>query len=277
MTCPFLACEVINPSEEEPAYIHIDSFDFETTTTEGSDSENITEVWVIANGKNVGIYDLPADVPILEKGDVDIRISAGIKNNGISSTRIIYPFYLPYELTVNLQPFETDTITPSFSYIDGLNFTLESFEDPGIKFNQNSQSDTNMVIVEETELVFEGSGSGAVYLNEDMPRYLGETDDDLLLPLGQYAFAELNYRTNNSFIIGLVAEGPGGTSRDFAVIVNPTNQNGPMIWKKIYVDLGYVVSLSPNAQTYEIYIDAILDPGNTTSELYFDNVKIIHV
>jgi hypothetical protein len=270
------SCEVINPTEEEPAYIHIESFEFETSAAEGSDSENITEVWVFANGKNVGAYDLPADVPILEKGNTEIEIAAGIKNNGQSITRIIYPFYQTYEVTVDLQPFETDTLVPEFSYIEGLDFFHEDFEDPGIKFDADDLSDTNMVITNEDDLVFEGSGSGKVNLTEEMFRYLGQTDEDLQLPFNQVVFAELDYRTNNSFIIGLITEGPSGFNREFALVVNPSDLNGPMVWKKIYVDLGYVITLYPNAQSFELFIEAVLDGDNENAELYFDNIKILH-
>jgi hypothetical protein len=270
------SCEVINPTEEEPAYIHIESFEFETSAAEGSDSENITEVWVFANGKNVGAYDLPADVPILEKGNTEIEIAAGIKNNGQSITRIIYPFYQTYEVTVDLQPFETDTLVPEFSYIEGLDFFHEDFEDPGIMFDADDLSDTNMVITNEDDLVFEGSGSGKVNLTEEMFRYLGQTDEDLQLPFNQVVFAELDYRTNNSFIIGLITEGPSGFNREFALVVNPSDLNGPMVWKKIYVDLGYVITLYPNAQSFELFIEAVLDGDNENAELYFDNIKILH-
>ncbi|MFZ6051142.1 hypothetical protein [Halocola ammonii] len=269
------SCEVINPTEEEPAYIHIETFEFETSAGEGSDSQNITELWVYANGKNVGVYDLPADIPILEQGDTEIQIGAGIKNNGSSETRIIYPFYTVHEEIVNLQPFETDTLIPQFSYIEGLDFFHEDFEDPGIKFDPDEFSDTSMTIVNDEELVFEGNGTGKITLTEDKQYYYGKTDENLALPFNQVVMAELNYRSNNSFVVGLIAEGPGGIDKQFALQVNPRD-DGPSEWTKLYIDLGYVVTLYPNAQSFELYIESGLDGDNETGQVYFDNIKILH-
>jgi len=62
-------CNLINPTETLPSYIIIDEFSFTTNySTEFSDSEKITEMWVFANDQVIGSFDLPAEVPILLEG-----------------------------------------------------------------------------------------------------------------------------------------------------------------------------------------------------------------
>jgi hypothetical protein len=66
----FSSCEVINPSEEIPCYLRIDSFLF-VDTVNGTpiiikrNTQKITDAWVFVDGKLVGIYDYPSVFPLL--------------------------------------------------------------------------------------------------------------------------------------------------------------------------------------------------------------------
>ena len=62
--------------------------------TQALSSHKITDLWLYVDGKYQGTYPFGNLLPILRKGNnIRINIFAGIKNNGISDTRIFYPFY----------------------------------------------------------------------------------------------------------------------------------------------------------------------------------------
>lgn len=271
-------CEIINPTESLPAYIYIDELSLNTNFfNQGTNSHKITEVWVYVNGQSIGIFDLPANIPVLAEGDASVLIAAGIKNNGIASDRIRYPFYKNYETSVNLRPLETDTIRPVFSYIDNAQFIFrEDFEDPGIGLEQLTGSQVDMSLVQQANQVFEGTGSGFVSTNETFKIYRGGTNNQLALNAGNRIFMELNYKTNNSFAVGIQANPSSAFNKELALIINPTQQiDGVHQWNKIYVDLSWAAGANLAANSYEIYIENVLDPGLTVSELFLDNIKVI--
>ena len=81
----FVACKKENLT---PAYIKINDIELNNSST-----DKITDAWVYIENQLQGVYELPAKFPVLETGVKEIRIKAGIKNNGISSSRI---FFIPF-------------------------------------------------------------------------------------------------------------------------------------------------------------------------------------
>jgi hypothetical protein len=275
MMSGLISCEVINPDEKLPAYIYIEEIDFTTNyNTQGTDSHKISELWVYANGNIVGIFDLPAMIPILEEGTTELTIAPGIRNNGIAADRIIYPFYKTWKKTVNLKPLTTDTLVPAFEYIDNAAFPMMfDFEDAGISFS--TQAGYDMELVQEPETVFEGIGSGYVRLDSNQPIYLGVTAEQLDLNAGQRVFLELDYRCNNTFAVGIKGNGLS-FQREIALMINPTqSQNGANVWNKIYVELSYVLGLGINAPHFEFFIESQRDGGVSVGHLWVDNLKIV--
>ena len=45
---------------------------------------------------------MPSNIPIQMSGDINARISPGIKVNVVSSNRIIYPFYKEFEISTEI-------------------------------------------------------------------------------------------------------------------------------------------------------------------------------
>ena len=82
-----ISCEKAN-IDEMPCYININDIELEENIT-----NNITDAWVYIDDNLQGVYELPANFPVLANGKHKLRIKAGIKDNGIASTRITYPFY----------------------------------------------------------------------------------------------------------------------------------------------------------------------------------------
>ena len=102
----FSSCEVINPSEEIPCYLRIDSFLF-VDTLNGTpiiikrNTQKITDAWVFVDGKLVGIYDYPSVFPLLiSEGKHRVRVYAGVLKNGNTNDREIFPFFTSFNQDV---------------------------------------------------------------------------------------------------------------------------------------------------------------------------------
>jgi hypothetical protein len=277
--CVICSCNVINPAEDIPAYIYIDEFEFSTNFgQEGSASQKISEIWVFADGEMMGAYDLPANIPVLRDGISSLSFRAGIRNNGIASTRIMYPFYEPFNEAIELRPAETDTVQPSYTYKDGLTFALrEEFESQGTQFGETSASDVNLVTSEEDGDVFEGDGSGLVIIPEGSNLWQARSISPLALPAGEQMWVELNYKCNNTFAIGLIAHTGATEAKSLALIINPTTDaNGVDKWNKIYVELSYVANQYINADSFDLYFECVKQEAVSEVRLGLDNVKLVH-
>lgn len=267
-------CDIINPEEKEPAYLYIPSFTFQANLDQGTASESITEVWVYAKDQSLGVYDLPAKIPILDLGTTDIRIFAGIKNNGISNTRIRYPFYAPFDTTLTLSPFQVDTLIPHFSYYSQAVITEKGFEG-GNFLVQTGTNNGNFSVTNQAAQVFEGNRSGWGHIDTGLSHLYYKDDDNLNYTSGDNVFLELNYSSNNIFSVGFITTTGGIASKNLALIINPTSSGDGLltVWKKIYIDFGYVLQQNPTAQFHELYIEAIPANATTPVNIFLDNLK----
>ena len=267
-------CDIINPQEKEPAYFYIPSFTFQANLNQGTSSEEITEVWVYANDKSLGVYDLPAKIPILDLGTSNIRIFAGIKNNGISNSRIRYPFYAPFDTTLTISSFQIDTIVPNFSYYNFAVINEKTFES-GNFLTQTGANNGTFSTTNNNLQVFEGSRSGLGHLDAGMSLLYFKDDDNLTYASGDNVFLEMNYSSNNTFSVGFITTTGGITAKNMALIINPTSSGDGLtpVWKKIYIDFGYILQQNPNAQFHEWYIEAVPSNSSVPVNIFLDNLK----
>lgn len=267
-------CDIINPKEKEPAYLYIPSFTFQANLNQGTSSEAITEVWVYANDKSLGVYDLPAKIPILDLGTSNIRIFAGIKNNGISNTRIRYPFYAPFDTTLNISAFQIDTLVPHFTYYNQLTISEKGFESGNFLIQTGSNNGT-FSVTNQSSQVFEGNRSGWGHIDAGLSHLYFKDDDNLTYQSGSTVFLEMNYSSNNTFSVGFITTTGGIAAKNMALIINPTSSGDGLapVWKKIYIDFGYILQQNPTAQFNELYIEAIPSNSTTPVNIFLDNLK----
>lgn len=270
------SCNFINPDEKEPAFIYIDQFSFSTEPGEGTESQKFTEIWAYANDQVVGVYDLPATIPILHEGNTNLSFFAGIKNFGLSDSRIIYPFVQGYRLNKNLKPLAFDTIRPTFSYFDGLNITQKDWDINTPSMLALSSNQGELLIEDDETKVFEGNRCGYFRMPSGSTNLSFKDDDNLDLESGVITFLELNYSCNNKFSVGLIAREGTSDRRNLIAIINPTTSGSSApVWNKIYLDLGLIVRDNPNASHFEVYFESVPDSPGNAIDLYLDNLKLI--
>jgi hypothetical protein len=267
ITC-FYSCDLVNPAERIPTFIQVDTFSFSVLPGQGTSSTKITDVWVFDENSIVGAYEMPKTFPIIDSGSTRIIFSAGIWDNGISETRVEYPFYYPDTTTLNLKPGKTLMFTPHFTYRPSTKFYfIEDFE-AGNLFNKIN-GDTNMIRITGAANVFEGGGSGAIFLDPDHRFYEGRTSSSYILPKGQPVYLEMNYKCDQAFEVGLYGTLLATTIFYYKWKINPKDY-----WNKIYLNMGNDVN-SFGADNYQILIRANYDSTETTSHIYVDNIKLV--
>jgi len=258
-----------------PSYIHIDSIAFSNNTGLGlTASHSITDAWVYIDDNLIGAFELPATFPVLLENTHKVRIRPGIKLNGISNTRAYYLIYKEYMDDFSLVKDSVLNINVASAYSDNDVFVwIENFEVGLPAIEMIPGSDTNIVKTSAPGQVFEGSFSGLISLDGDKNYFKAASVEAFELPKsGNFIFLELNYKTNNKFLIGLYANYSSNVVEKHVLYINPKDR-----WNKIYVNLTNFVSQEINALNFKIMFMSIKDAGVDEAEILLDNIQLIYV
>ncbi|MEM6318086.1 MAG: hypothetical protein AAF960_10475 [Bacteroidota bacterium] len=265
------ACDLINPEESLPAYLTIESFEFSTSPEQGVNSSQITDAWVFVEGVSMGIFELPATVPTLTLGNSKITVFPVIRENGVRSTPIIYPFYDRYEIDVELTAEQTITIQPTTKYTDDAVFELvESFNSSNQRLNGGNP---DAVEVEE--------GVGVVDLSDkELVEFTSSaTFIDLPTSGGFPVFLEFDYQTNVEFEVGLLGRDPNPVNpvnaTIYKVILCPIDR-----WNKVYINFQPELEASQLLGYRLAFRASTTDTGcgnvaTANQKVLIDNVKFI--
>lgn len=275
----FNGCKKWDKPEQVPAYIHIDHIDLSVSPSQGTAKHGLIDAWVYVNDQPVGVFNLPATIPILASGSQKITIAGGIKEDGLTEHRAKYSLLLPFIKTVNLIPGHVHEMTgvdqPTVSYYPSTDVGIwhENFDDAAIEFYADPNSDAGVAYVNDTVNVFEGTGSGKIELPVGFDYARVITSQSFDLPkLGNPVFVELHYKTNNSMGIGIQAINGTELIPLTNTVLNATNGE----WKKIYVKLTDIVSEQSNADSFKFIITIDKDNGVDVVENYIDNFKVVY-
>jgi hypothetical protein len=262
----FAGCNIVNPTEKIPTYIHVDSFKLKD-----SPINNITAVWVYYNGAPVGIFDLPATFPVMAEGTGTLQLAPGIASDGQNSQMEPYPFYTFDTMALVAQPGHTINHIPTTTYYSAVKMdTISAFTAGHTNFSKWA-GNVAIKAVNADSLVFENGWSGAIFLNAVGDSSVDSSNNTFAIPPGQSAYIEFAYKTSIPFYLGLQAHaGILQTNPRFLVGVKPDNSK----WQKFYFKVQPYAS-EYQATSYTLYIKAVLQPGQTSGRLLLDNIKLV--
>ncbi len=273
------ACNKFDKDEPIPSYITVSKIDLLVPDSlkliQGSNSSKIVDAWIYLDDKLQGIYELPAKFPVLKEGDYNLRIRAGIKENGIASTRPIYPFYAEYAGRITLTKEEISSVSPAVYYKPYTKFLWkENFEGITISLTRTAKSDTSFSLVSNA---FDGSKSMVGYLdaNRSVFEYASEKAYDL--PTNNTpVFLELNYKTNSPIIVGFIAIASGISYPQSVVTLNQTSdEENTLNWNKIYINLTANLENYQSVDNFKIFFRVEKPTDISVSEFYLDNIKLV--
>jgi len=274
---------------EIPSYLWIDSVDFQITdeVQQGTASQKITDVWVTANGKNLGMYQIPARIPVLEHGVTRLSIDAGVMYGGIPQIRVKYPFFTSHTLTADLQKGRIDTLTPSFKYTDFTKFIIEDFESAGILYQAHGTS-APLRKTNDKDLVFhhpkeDNHYSALIELpyNDTIHHFEIRTVNPINLTYlnSNYCLMEINFCITHNVEIGMIAHSALSTVPAQQIPLANLSGNKNPEWKKVYVNFTKEIGEASSYQmkNFDVYIRATIPFSEKDARFLFDNIKIVYL
>lgn len=255
-----------NSSGEIPAYLYLNEANLTTVSGQGSASHSITDAWVYVDDNLLGVYELPSQVPVIADGSTKIEITAGIKLNGLSSTRAVNPFFQSITMQLDLTPGETDTIPLEFEYRSATVFTLnENFEGGNAFTGIERISGTG-------DTIFEGDASGKMFVDTSATTLTARTIDFYNLPGGgRPVFAEVNYKSSARLLMGITFMSQG-IEQDFFILGFNRNDE----WGKVYINLTPYTTETGGGE-FKLLFRSELPADLESAAAYLDNIKIVYL
>lgn len=267
-------CNIINPAEITPTYLHIDSFTFLNNPAVRSVtlSNHITNAWVYYDNRAMGAYDLPFTIPIPSTGHGKLEVYPAIIVNGRNELVGKYDFYQIDTSTFTGQPGKTITYVPKtgfYTYVK-MNYT-ESFETPGVTNFSRIDGNTVMTNVAADSLRFEGYGAGQILLNAVGDSCTVMSDKTFEIPQN-VAFIELNYKSTVPFYLGIQANLSNIISSTpyFLAGIKPSDH-----WQKFYLNVSDF-AIKAKGTSYNFVIKTVLDQNQTSGRLLLDNIQLVN-
>ena len=271
----YSSCELINPDEAIPSYIYIDQIDLETTySTEGSNTHKITDAWVYINGNSIGTFELPATIPVIQEGTHDLKIRAGIMENGIAATRKTYPFYNSFTVSHTFNPENEDTINPTLNYLTNFQTAWkDDFEDAGISLELTSSSKLSQIDRVSNDSVFDnGKFAASFILSDSISSFECINNQELELPRGNMpVYLEMDYKNDHIFYVGIRVYYNGVETQKLKLALNESES-----WNKVYINFAPEIGLSKDGSTYKIVFSGELTDSTDNANILIDNLKLLH-
>ncbi|RMG85832.1 MAG: hypothetical protein D6714_05220 [Bacteroidetes bacterium] len=285
----FGACELINPAEGIPAYVHVKSFTVAPNPDifPGSLSSKITHASLFVEdpgggpNQSFGVISLPATVPLLLDGEYDLNFEPVIKANGNSFSLENYPYYQTVQVRRTLVPGEVDTLVLMTQYKKETKFSfIEDFDDGTVKyFNRNLEptSPNSLVVFEEN--AFEGK-SAKVQLDTANAGFIISTQQTFPIDVQQtgFVYLEVNYKNDIPIEFGVIGvDVLGNENPVFEYIVLEKSE-----WNKIYLNLSELIVAIGDPE-FRFAVRGIIPFDTETgqlsrekAEVWLDNIKLVH-
>ncbi len=269
-------CSLTDNDQPIPAYLVVNDVDVSTTATQGAPTHNIKDIWVFADNELIGVFELPARVPIITDGETtNFTVYPGIRNNGETARSFIYRLMAAHEFTLPLAPGEEVERSFTFTYTDNAKFDFfESFESPGHIFSLDLDGNTETNITVTDECAASGSMSGKISLTTANNNVQVATifRYDRSQNSGSDSYLEMDYKSDVPFFVGVIYIQEGQEVTQPLLVVNPKDD-----WNKLYVDFTLILT-SPVLENYRVYFTTDLEPLNEDSgEIFLDNLKFVHL
>ena len=274
----FSGCTVFDPAEEIPSYLHIDQITLNAASGQGTSRADISDAWVFMDGQLLGGFELPCNIPILAEGTHSFIIRGGVKMNGLSSTRAIYPSWKGWEGSLNLVRGQKTAVNPTVNYFPGTDFTntwMLDFDGPGTSLVPEAVSAN--IVVDSLFNLYENN-CGYVHLNNsDSSLFVAASaSPGYLMPATVDTWLEFDYWSDCPITVGVENSAIPSYKVPWLEVVPK------YAWTKIYVRLTDALTRArddqfgdPATNPYNIYFAFQNPPSQSESHLYIDNIKLL--
>lgn len=253
---------------------------FDTEQLSAFQQHNFTHVNVYVNGKNLGCWQVPCKVPVLEIPDEDsssVYILPAFRKTGMTNTVQGYPFFNVLQKKVLLRRGET------FSFAnDPLTFVYSSYSTcPYLETFSNSSSFSpkdsvnNPITFQPTR--YDGRTVGCITLNNSNGLSFDVASIPITLPArNYYQYLEITYNIEANMDVSLQL-----STAQHPYTIYPIGgmyaTNGE--WKTIYFDIASIINERHYTGASNTNLTLVLsgsgDAGKNTN-YYIDNIKIVY-
>ncbi len=263
---------------EVPSYIIIKDITVQSDEQlHGAGTDQITDAWVFVDDDQIGVFELPCEIPVLKDGDRNIKIFGGIKRGGINSQRASYEFYDPYEIDTILTSEEAIELSPVVTYNSNNAFEWkENFEDISILVDSTTASDVAIRRISNPDIVRSGLYCGGMLLDAENSTGIFYTVDKITIPKFAPSYIEFDYKTNVELKISMQIFLLTGTIIPSEIItVTASDDAEESGWKKMYVYIAPGISANNDADQFQFYFTAELPSAQQSGYVYVDNLKVV--
>lgn len=266
--CQF-SCSLTDNFNEAPMFIQIDSVDLVTSDNNIDPSHKIKDVSVYVGGANIGVFEVPAKVPILGEGEVEVTFFAGIRNNGIVLTPKDYTFYERNVMTFSFEENKVVPVNLEFNYVPDVKFAFnENFENTFL-FSLDLDGDDASSLVRSDETPY-GSGCGKISITEETSFFQQGTAGLYKTDVFQASdvYLELDYKCDVPFIVGYIGyDGTIQRSETFIILFERDE------WDKVYLDMSVELN-GGQFDSYQIFIAGLGD--RQVGDVWVDNIRLVY-
>lgn len=269
-------CNVINPEEKVPNYVHIDSFTFNAPAYSafGSGSHKITNVWVYYNNNPIGVFDLPVTFPVIvDQPGGTLTVVPGVDMNGFHSQNTIYPFYATDSIHLTPNPGVVQNWDPHTGYTSTAKMLWTEDFETGNSFTK-LDGDTTLMRTTDPNLVFEKKGSGYIYMDTlfSLSENVTNSSNVFVPTVGATTYIEIDYKSTAQLQIGLMAEFTNADPQWYYIAGVKPHPDG---WNKLYVNATDFINAYEGYQ-YRVVVGTGLPDGvQNQGWVLIDNIKVI--
>lgn len=269
----FSSCGLTDNEKPIPGFLELKEPKVTKPDGNGLDTHKITDVWVFADGQIVGVFPLPAKVPLEVTGkEQEITLLAGIRNNGMIDSPVFYPFYKSILTKVTPQEGKTIQIPLDFQYARDFKMPLNEGFETGNVFSIDFDNKPETKIITTQDTYASGSKSGLAIL-ESGSTFIEVASASRVInnenARGQ-SYIELDYKGEGEISVGIAKIRSGIITGEYVLFVP-----GKETWNKIYVDVTKVLS-GTDYDEYRIILAFRKTGFSEQSKLYIDNVRHLH-
>lgn len=274
----FICCILLSCSKDReadiPTFVEVSDVEVITTMGQGTSHQEISELYVYADNRLLGIFPVPSSIPVIGKQQVEIEFFAGIRENGISNNSTINPFFETLSLTVDLTQPQV-VFVPVFGYRENAVFTLvESFESShtlGVDLDQDEE--TFISVADGTNSIEGRFAIGSMTRDHAVLEVATNFVYDDLPDNGAPVYLEFQYKSDVTLAVGLRGHHPSESPLSlYKLGLFPSNE-----WKKIYVNFTADVQDLQRSGYQIIFLASYSDSNpKAVQSIYLDNLKLLH-
>lgn len=217
------------------------------------------------NDQPLGVFDLPATMPVLATGNGKLTLKPGIAVDGFNNFMTAYPFLASDTFTITAAPDSTISYTPLTGYYTACQVQkIATFDTTTTKEFYLAGGTTGITINHATQ-------TGEINLTQADTLSEDSSAISFALPLGKDAYIELDYRSDIPLYIGLRADLAGVLSMHYYLAgINPSDH-----WQRFYIALKDFEA-QYQATSYNLFIKATLPSGRQTGKVELDNIRLVY-